>query len=110
MQTFELAKEHDRPEYWWIALSKHPRKVNSKDADHFFKWTTADKDNKILLFVRKNKKDKEAQEFYFLGEVFAQGEPIPVKMKKTKDDAFEINYDLDVPVREDIYEYITSEE
>lgn len=92
-----------------IALSKHPRKVNSSDADHFFKRTEADKENKILLFVRKNKDDKETKEFYFLGEVFAQGEPIPIKMEKTGDDAFEINYKLDVPVREDIYEYIVSE-
>jgi len=34
------------------------------------------KQTKILLFVRKNKDDKETKEFYFLGEVFAQGEPI----------------------------------
>lgn len=92
-----------------IALSKHPRKVDSGDADHFFKRTEADKENQILLFVRKNKDDKEAKEFYFLGEVFAQGEPIPIKMEKTGDDAFEINYKLDVPVRDDIYEYIVSE-
>ena len=92
-----------------IALSKHPRKVNSSDADHFFKRKEEDKDNRILLFVRKNKDDKEAKEFYFLGEIFAQGEPIPIKMDKTGDDAFEINYKLDVPVREDIYEYIVSE-
>ena len=44
-----------------------------------------------------------------LGEIYAQGEPIPIKMEKTGDDAFEINYKLDVPVREDIYEYIVSE-
>ena len=52
--------------------------------------------------------DKEAKEFYFLGEIFAKGSPIPIKMEKTKDDAFEINYTLDVPVRDDIYEYMTS--
>ena len=92
-----------------IALSKHPRKVDSSDADHFYKRTGSDKDNRIYLFVRKNKDDKEAKEFYFLGEIFAQGQPKGIKMKKTKDDAFEINYKLDVPVREDIYEYITSE-
>ncbi|MCR4616656.1 MAG: DEAD/DEAH box helicase [Lachnospiraceae bacterium] len=92
-----------------IALSKHPRKVNSKDADHFYKRTEEDKDNKILLFVRKNKNDDEAKEFYFLGEIFAQDSPTPIKMPKTGDDAFEINYRLDVPVREDIYEYIISE-
>lgn len=92
-----------------IALSKHPRKIDSSDADHFFKRMDEDKDNKILLFIRKNKDDKEAKEFYFLGEIYAQGEPIPIKMEKTGDDAFEINYKLDVPVREDIYEYIVSE-
>lgn len=91
-----------------IALSKHPRKVDSSDADHFYKRTAADRDNRIFLFVRKNKNDKEAKEFYFLGEIFAKGSPIPIKMEKTKDDAFEINYTLDVPVRDDIYEYMTS--
>ena len=93
-----------------IALSKHPRKVDSSDADHFYKRTEEDKDNRIFLFVRKNKDDKEAKEFYFLGEIFANGAPIPIKMEKTKDDAFEINYTLDVPVRDDIYEYMTSQE
>lgn len=92
-----------------IALSKHPRKIDSSDADHFFKRKESDKENQILLFVRKNKDDKEAKEFYFLGEVFAQGEPIPIKMNKTNDDAFEINYKLDVPVRDDIYEYIVGQ-
>lgn len=64
---------------------------------------------KYCYLFRKNKDDKEAKEFYFLGEIYAQGEPIPIKMEKTGDDAFEINYKLDVPVREDIYEYIVSE-
>ena len=88
-----------------IALSKKGRKVNSNDADHFFKKTEEDKDNRILLFVRKNKDDNEAKEFYFLGEIYAQDEPIPIVMDKGTN-AFEINYKLDVPVREDIYEYI----
>ena len=92
-----------------IALSKHPRKVSSSDADHFYKRKPDDKDNQILLFVRKNKDDNEAKEFYFLGEVEAQGEPYPIKMEKTGDDAFEINYKLDVPVREDIFDYLVCE-
>lgn len=92
-----------------IALSKHPRKVDSKDADHIFKRTPVDRDNRILLFVRKNKDDKEAKEFYFLGEIFAEGEAIPIHMNTTNDDAFEISYKLDIPVRDDIYEYIVSE-
>ena len=60
------------------------------------------------LTVNKQISDKEAKEFYFLGEIYAKGSPIPIKMEKTKDDAFEINYTLDVPVRDDIYEYMTS--
>ena len=96
-----------------IALSKHPRRVSSSDADHFYKRTEADRENRIYLFVRKNKEDNEAKEFYFLGEINAYGNPTAIKMSvadkngtKT-DDAFEINYHLETPVRDDIYEYIT---
>lgn len=93
-----------------IAFSKHPRRINSPDADHIYKRTQADKDNKIYLFVRKNKDDNEAKEFYFLGEIVAFGEPRDVYMEKTKDHAFEIDYRLDTPVREDLYDYINSGE
>ncbi len=92
-----------------IALSKHPRKTTSGDADHIYKRTEADRDNRIFLFVRKNKDDNEAKEFYFLGEIFAENEPRPIRMEKTNDDAFEIDYRLDVPVRSDIYDYIRCE-
>lgn len=95
-----------------IALSKHPRTVDSPDADHIYKRTVNDQDNQIYLFVRKNKDDKEAQEFYFLGEVEAEGEPEPIKMttkQGKKDNAFEIDYHLDVPLREDILEYIVGD-
>lgn len=103
------------------ALAEFEKEIKTNEAEdtkdiimnfptvYIHNWPETNKENKILLFVRKNKDDKEAKEFYFLGEVFAQGEPIPIKMEKTGDDAFEINYKLDVPVREDIYEYIVSE-
>ena len=96
-------------ENYLIALSKHPRKITSGDADHIYKRTEADKDNRIFLFVRKNKDDNEAKEFYFLGEIFAENAPRPIRMEKTKDDAFEIDYRLDIPVRSDIYDYIVSD-
>ena len=96
-------------ENYLIALSKHPRKITSGDADHIYKRTEADKDNRIFLFVRKNKDDNEAKEFYFLGEIFAENAPRPIRMEKTKDYAFEIDYRLDVPVRSDIYDYIVSD-
>lgn len=89
-----------------IALSKHPRKLTSSDVTHIYKKGEADRDNRIFLFVRKNKNDNEAKEFYFLGEIFAKGDPNPIYMETTKDDAFEITYQLDVPVRNDIYDYI----
>ncbi len=92
-----------------IALSKHPRKITSQDAMHIYKKNPEDAENRIYLFVRKNKDDKEAKEFYFLGEIFAQGEPKPVYMESTKDSAFEILYRLDVPVRSDIYDYIVQD-
>lgn len=92
-----------------IALSKHPRKITSSDVTHIYKKSKEDKDNKIYLFVRKNKDDKETKEFYFLGEIYAVGDPLPIHMETTNDDAFEITYHLDVPVREDIYDYIRGE-
>lgn len=92
-----------------IALSKHPRKVTSSDVTHIYKRSVEDTGNKIYLFVRRNKDDKEAKEFYFLGEIYAIGEPKSVTMDVTKDDAFEIEYELDVPVREDIFDYIIGE-
>ena len=95
-----------------IALSKHPRKTDSTDADHFYKRTDADKDNRIYLFVRKNKDDKEAKEFYFLGEINAVGTPQQIRMRTPEgkeDNAFEIHYHLDVPMREDVYSYIVGE-
>lgn len=92
-----------------IALSKRPRKVNSSDADHIYKRTAEDQDNRIFLFIRKDKNDNEAKEFYFLGEIYAEGDPQPIQMAQSKRDAFEINYRLDRPVRDDIYEYIVEE-
>jgi len=92
-----------------IALSKKPRKVTSTDADHIFRRKSGDVQNHIYLFVRKNKDDNESKEFYFLGEVNAVGAPVPIKMKEDNKNAFEINYRLDVPVREDIYDYIVED-
>ncbi|MDO4937924.1 MAG: DEAD/DEAH box helicase [Sutterellaceae bacterium] len=89
-----------------VALSKTKRKTTSVDADHIYKRKEEDKDNRIYLFVRKNQDDHEAKAFYFLGEVNAQGEPTPVTVQNTQ--AFEIDYRLKHPVRNDIYDYLTN--
>ncbi len=89
-----------------IALSKTNRAVTSPDADHIYKRKPADKDNRIFLFVRKNKDDNETKAFYFLGEVTAQGEPDGIYLNG-RTPAFEIRYRLSDPVRPDIYTYLT---
>lgn len=89
-----------------IAISKSGRTSTSED---IVKIYNAKKDGtKIYLFVRKNKDDKISKEFYFLGEINAFGKPSEIIMKNTSKIAVEIDYRLDTPVREDIYEYLTS--
>ena len=61
----------------------------------------------VDLFVRKNKDDKESKSFYYLGRMAAgKGEDI---VMESGSQAVEIFWNLETPVREDIYEYITSE-
>ena len=58
------------------------------------------------LFVRKNKDDKISKEFYYLGRMYATGQTSEIVMANTDKTAVEIEWLLDTPVREDIYEYI----
>jgi len=63
----------------------------------------------VDLFVRKNKEDKISKEFYYLGHMNATGETQEFIMKNTNKIAVKIEWILDVPVREDIYEYLVDE-
>lgn len=84
------------------AYSKSNRKLDSSDAKHIY---NANKEqNKLYLFVRKPSEDKEAKEFYFLGEITAQGKP----EFAPKYNGFKILYKLDTPVRADIFDYLTT--
>ena len=56
----------------------------------------------------KNKDDKISKEFYYLGHMQASGQVKEFIMPNTEKTAVEIEWLLDVPVREDIYEYIVS--
>lgn len=94
-----------------MACSKSSRSVTSVDADRFFKRGPANAENRIFLFVRRSKDDNEAKAFYFLGEIEAQGEPIPVSIPSPADrsgvvHAFEVKFRLETPVRSDIYDYL----
>ena len=54
----------------------------------------------------KNKDDKISKEFYYLGRMQATGMSKEFILQNTKKSAVEIEWMLDTPVREDIYEYL----
>ncbi len=81
------------------AYSKSNRKLNSSDARHIY--NAEQEQNKLYLFVRKPNEDKEAKEFYFLGEISAVGSP----EYAPKYNGFKIVYKLHTPVRDDIFDY-----
>ena len=87
-----------------IAISKSGRSRDSEDVQNFLKAKERGID--VQLFVRKNKDDKISKEFYYLGRMTATGRIEEFVMANTDKTAVEIEWALDTPVREDIYEYI----
>ena len=87
-------------------ISKNKRALTSPDV---LKFTNAKENNtKILLFVRKNKDDKEnAKKFYFLGEMDPIFVPKEITMS-SGDKAVNFIFLLDTPVREDLFDYIVN--
>lgn len=89
-----------------IAISKPGRTSSSDDIVQVY---NAEKDGvEMSLFIRKNKDDKISKEFYFLGKIKAIGDPLDITMENTDKPYVEIMYQLNTPVRDDIYEYILS--
>ena len=89
-----------------IAISKSGRTLDSEDVQNFLHAKERGID--VQLFVRKNKDDKISKEFYYLGRVNATGQVKEFVMPNTDKTAVEIEWILDTPVREDIYEYIVN--
>ena len=89
-----------------IAISKSGRTLKSEDVQNFLK--AKERGIQVGLFVRKNKDDKISKEFYYLGHMTASGNTKEFTMVNTEKTAVEIEWILDVPVREDIYEYIVN--
>ncbi|MBQ5674885.1 MAG: DUF3427 domain-containing protein, partial [Lachnospiraceae bacterium] len=85
-----------------IAISKSGRSVESEDVQNFLKAKERGID--VQLFVRKNKDDKISKEFYYLGRMTSTGFVKEFTMPNTDKTAVEIEWALDTPVREDIYE------
>ncbi len=87
-----------------IAISKSGRTESSEDVQNFL--NAKERGIKVELFVRKNKDDKISKEFYYLGRMNATGNVKEFIMPNTNKSAVEIEWILETPVREDIYEYI----
>ncbi len=87
-----------------IAISKSGRSIDSNDVQVALNAQALGVD--LELFVRKNKDDKTSKEFYYLGKMFPTGKATEIVMAEANKKAVEIHYQLDVPVREDIYAYL----
>lgn len=87
-----------------IAISKSGRSLESDDVQNFLH--SKERGIDVHLFVRKNKDDKISKEFYYLGWMYASGKAEEFCMANTTKTAVEIEWLLDTPVREDIYQYI----
>lgn len=90
-----------------IAISKSGRNLESEDVQNFLR--AKDRGIDVHLFVRKNKDDKISKEFYYLGRMTTSGQTQVFTMQNTDKTAVEIEWFLDTPVREDIYQYIINE-
>lgn len=86
-----------------IAISKSGRSIDSEDVQNFL--YAKDRGIDVHLFVRKNN-EENTKEFYYLGRMIASGQVKEFMMPNTKKTAVEIEWLLDTPVREDIYDYI----
>ena len=89
-----------------VAISKSGRSIESEDVQNFL--NAKERGIDVQLFVRKNKDDKISKEFYYLGRMTSTGLVKEFIMPNTDKTAVEIEWALDTPVREDIYEYIVN--
>lgn len=90
-----------------IAISKSNRNTQSPE----IRMLANSKTNGVrcYLFMRKNKDDADqGKEFYFLGEIYPTGEFKQIVLADGKTGAVEIAYELETPVRADLYDYLTT--
>lgn len=97
-------EDHFTSAHVLVAISKSGRSLDSEDVQNFLHARERGID--VQLFVRKNKDDKVSKEFYYLGRMHASGVANEFTMSNTEKRAVEIEWLLETPVREDIYEYI----
>lgn len=87
-----------------VAFSKSRRNLDSKEIERLRHF----KENHmtIPLFVRKNTRD-DLKEFYYLGRMRPTGSFEEITMKDGKTRGVKIEYELEHPVRADLYDYMT---
>ena len=101
-------EDHFINESQLIAISKSGRTTSSDDVQNFL--YAKERGIEVHLFVRKNKDDKTSKEFYYLGNMQVEVDKTKqFMMPNTQKTAVEILWQLDTPVREDIYRYIVEE-
>ncbi len=100
-QRYEDRFADERTLVW---ISKSGRTSNSDDVKAALH--ADDLGIKMDLFVRKNKDDHTSKEFYYLGRLHANGKFKDFTMPNTEKTAVEITYNLETPVRQDIYDYL----
>ncbi len=90
-----------------IAISKSNRSLRSREIVRLAE--AGENGVRCYLFVRKNTHDKDdGTEFYFLGRMRPTGWFEQIVMEGTDTSAVEIEYELDQPVRADLYDYFRS--
>lgn len=91
-----------------IAISKSNRSLESREIEML--RNAASNGVRCYLFVRKDKKDMDnSTEFYFLGRIRPTGNFEQIVMEGTTAKAVEIEYELEDPVRTDLYDYFLSD-
>lgn len=89
-----------------VAYSKSGRSLSSQEVQKVY-----DEDHshiQIHLFIRKNKDDETAKEFYYLGRMHAFGTPVEEIMPQTNKTVVKLFYKLEKPIRQELYDYIIS--
>jgi superfamily II DNA or RNA helicase len=90
-----------------LAYSKSKRTINSPD---MLEIKNAEKNKTpIYLFMRKSNNDKGEKNFYYLGKMkYENMEQTKMPADKTEVDVVKITYALEEPVRDDIFDYLTT--
>ena len=99
-------EDHFTSNHSLIAISKSGRSLQSEDVQNFLQCE--ERGIQVELFVRKNKDDSGSKEFYYLGHMLPSGNAREFMMPNTTKSAVKIEWILDQPVREDIYDYIVN--